>query len=51
MIKLKEKELYNQELEYEITDISDTITSLNKKIKEIEERNSEIEKELKSYKK
>jgi hypothetical protein len=51
MIKLKEKELYNQELEYEVNDISDNISSLNKKIKEIEERNSEIEKELKSNKK
>jgi hypothetical protein len=50
MIKLKEKDLINLELENEISEISDSVTLLNKKIKEYEERNVDIEKELKNYK-
>jgi peptidoglycan hydrolase CwlO-like protein len=51
MLKLKEKEMINSELEYELTEISDTINNFNRKIKECEERNSEIEREIKSLKK
>ncbi len=51
MLKLKEKEHFNSELEYEVNDISDNITAFNKRIKELEERNSDLEKEIKSLKK
>lgn len=51
MIKLKEKELYNQELEYEVTEISEQISSINKKIKDLEDRNYDMEKELRSINK
>lgn len=51
MLKLKEKEMVNSESEYELTEISDTINNYNKKIKELEERNSELEKDIKSFKK
>lgn len=51
MLKLKEKEMINSEMEYELTEISDTINNYNKKIKELEERNSELEKDIKSFKK
>jgi peptidoglycan hydrolase CwlO-like protein len=51
MLKLKEKEIINSELEYELNEISETISNFNKKIKENEERNTDIEKEIKSLKK
>ncbi len=51
MLKLKEKEIVNQELENELNEISETIAILNRKIKENDDRNAELEKEIKSYKK
>jgi hypothetical protein len=51
MLKLKEKEFNNQEIEYEISELSDTISFLNRKIKEIEEKNIEVEKDIKNIKK
>lgn len=51
MIKLKENEIVNSELESEMNDANETLNSYNRKIKELEERNSELEKELKSAKK
>lgn len=50
MIKLKEKDIIGGELESEITEISETISFLNKKIKENEEKNTDLEKDIKSYK-
>jgi hypothetical protein len=50
MIKLKEKDVINQELEYEITEANDEILILNRKIKETEEKNVELEKDIKNYK-
>jgi len=48
MLKLKEKEIINQEMENELHDLSENINLINKKIKEIEERNFEIDKEIKN---
>lgn len=48
MLKLKEKEIINQEMENELHDLSENINLINKKIKDIEERNFEIDKEIKN---
>lgn len=48
MLKLKEKETINQEMEYELNEINETISSLNRRIKDYEERNVDLEKEIKS---
>ena len=50
MIKLKEKDIINGELEGELTELSETISFLNKKIKDFEEKNTDLEKDIKSYK-
>jgi hypothetical protein len=46
MLKLKEKEIINQDLETDIFEMNENMTTLNKRIKELEERNSLIEREL-----
>ncbi len=51
MLKLKEKELINQEMEFELNEINENVNAVNRKIKEAEERNSDLEREIKNYKK
>ncbi len=48
MLKLKEKEIFNQELENESSDLNENINIINLRIKELEERNSDLEKEIKN---
>jgi chromosome segregation ATPase len=50
MMKLKEKENIREDLEGEINEISDTIGIVSKRIKELEDRNAELEKEVKPSK-
>ena len=51
MLKLKEKESIQEDLENEVNEISETISTLNKKLKEFEDRNSELERDYKNFKK
>lgn len=51
MLKIKEKENVREEIENDIDEVFETIFSLQKKMKELEERNTELEKELKTVKK
>jgi hypothetical protein len=51
MLKLREKETIQEDLENEINDLGETISILNRKLKESEERNSELEKDYKNMKK
>ncbi len=51
MLKLKEKGSIQEDLENEMNEISETIATLNKKLKELEDRNNELEKEYKNFKK
>lgn len=37
MLKLKEKEAINNELEYEINDLTETVNQLSKKVKDLED--------------
>lgn len=50
MLKLKEKENIHYDLETEINDLSEVISFLTKKLKDVEDRNTELEKELKGLK-
>jgi chromosome segregation ATPase len=50
MLKLREKENIQDDLENEINEISETISIVNKRIKELEERNADLEKEIKNKK-
>jgi septal ring factor EnvC (AmiA/AmiB activator) len=51
MLKLREKDSIQEDLENEVNEISETLTTLNRKLKELEDRNTELEKEYKPLKK
>lgn len=51
MLKLREKDSIQEDLENEINEISETVATLNRKLKELEDRNTELEKEYKTLKK
>lgn len=51
MLKLREKDSIQEDLENEVNEISETMASLHRKLKELEERNIELEKEYKNLKK
>jgi septal ring factor EnvC (AmiA/AmiB activator) len=46
MLKLREKEEINKELEAEVNEMNEYVIALNKKIKESEEKTAELEKEI-----
>jgi hypothetical protein len=50
MMKLKEKENIHHDLEGEINEMSEVVSVLTKKFKELEESNAELEKDLKEIK-
>jgi chromosome segregation ATPase len=47
LLKLKEKENLQEDLEGEVNEISDTIAIITKRLKELDDRNAELEKEIK----
>jgi hypothetical protein len=51
MLKLREKDSIQEDLENEVNEISETMATLNRKLKELEERNTELEKDYKPLKK
>jgi hypothetical protein len=51
MLKLREKDSIQEDLENEINEISETAATLNRKLKELEDRNTDLEKEYKTLKK
>lgn len=50
MMKLREKENIQNDLENEINELSEVASILTRRLKELEEKNSELEKEYKSLK-